>query len=103
MLRDSGGVPSDERQVFQLRIDVLAYPHQLEALQQLAGEAMFGAPGDHAGPCRIAWSASVAGAVPDEEESGAQMAEDEASAIREDLQQIPVWSRVAVDRSLGLS
>jgi hypothetical protein len=103
MMRKSDGVPTDERQVFQLRIDVLAHPLQLEALQQLMGEVMCGAPGDHDGPCRIAWSASFAAAVPNEEMPGAEITEGEASAIREDLEKIPVWSKTAVDRSLGLN
>lgn len=42
--------------MFQLRIDLLLAPHQLDAVQRLLGEALCAAPSDHDGPCRIAWS-----------------------------------------------
>ena len=101
-MRKSDDVPTDERRVFQLRIDVLAHPHQMEALQELMGEAMCGAPLNHDGPCRIAWSAHLAAAVEDENMPGVEMTEEEALTIREDLERIPVWPRAGVDQSLGL-
>jgi len=103
MMRESCHVPTDDRQVFQLRLDVLAHPHQLEVLQQLMGEAMCGAPGDHDGPCRIAWSASFSAVEANDDMSGVEITEEDVLAIREDLEAIPVWPQEDVDHSLGTS
>ena len=103
MMRESCPVPTDDRQLFQLRLDVLAHPHQLEALQQLMGEAMCGAPEDHDGPCRIAWSASFSAVEANDDMPGVVITEKDALAIREDLEAIPVWPRKDVDQSLGIS
>ena len=87
--------------MFQLRVDVLARPHQLAALQAVLGEALCAAPGDHDGPCRIAWSTHHV-ATMDDDVPGAGLTKEETADIRENLEPVAVWSQAAVDRSLGL-
>ncbi|WP_344652531.1 hypothetical protein [Cryptosporangium japonicum] len=81
-------------------IDVLATAEQARRLQETLGEAVCGAPGDHAGPCRIAWTASYAGG--DDVDGSYGLDAEDAAFIREQLEPVAVWPRADVDRSLGL-
>ena len=83
-------------------VDVLATDDQQPALIRAIAAAVCGAPGDHDGPCRIAWSiASRAGA--DAEDDGALLTPHDVQEITEDLRKVPVWPIEDVDRSLGIA
>lgn len=96
------GHPDDGRQIFRIVVDVLAAPAQVDALQEVIGSAICGAPALHPGPCRIAWTMSLA--TEESIEEGAYGLDgDEAAILREHLGSIDVWPREQVDRSLGLT
>ncbi|MCI2237986.1 hypothetical protein MO973_38015 [Paenibacillus sp. TRM 82003] len=93
---------NDARQPFRLVVDVLATPEQVQELQEVIGEALCAAPGEHPGPCRTAWSIAYVGGGADDLDGSYGLDQQEAAFIREHLAQVPVWPRAEVDRDLGL-
>ena len=47
---------AEPRRVHRIVVDVLATEAQVPALFDVIGEALCAAPGEHDGPCRIAWT-----------------------------------------------
>ena len=88
----------DPRQPFRLVIDVLATAEQAQRLQGILGAAVCGAPTDHVGPCRIAWTEAYVGG--DEFEGSYGLDAAEAAFTREQLEPIPVLPTADVDQSL---
>jgi hypothetical protein len=94
---------SSTRKVHRIYVDVLATAEQLQALQDVIGEALCAAPGDHVGPCRIAWSLSFSSEDPDGDQDGSGLSRENVADIREHLAPIEVWQADDVDRSLGIT
>lgn len=92
----------DSRRPFRIVVDVLATAEQAQRLQKLLGEAVCGAPDDHPGPCRIAWTASYAGGDLDDLDGSYGLDAEDAASLREQLEPVPVWPKEDVDSSLGL-
>jgi hypothetical protein len=92
----------DHRDAFRIQVDILATAEQIPALKDAIGEALCQGPGDHDGPCRIAWSiVSFGGSHIGLKGSG--LSRKEAALIQELLEPVDVWPREAVDESLGLA
>ncbi|WP_143175598.1 hypothetical protein [Cryptosporangium aurantiacum] len=83
-------------------VDVLATAEQVQMLHGIIGRAVCGAPDDHPGPCRIAWTMSGAGSDEDDYDGSYGLDAPEAEFIREQLEPVPVWPKEDVDRSLGI-
>jgi len=91
----------DARRPFRIVVDVLATEAQVQKLKEIIGEAVCGAPDDHVGPCRIAWTMSYTGG--DDAFDGSYGLDAEAAEhVRNELEPVSVWPRNEVDRSLGL-
>ena len=82
---------------------MLASDEQVQALQEVIGEALCGAPGDHPGPCRIAWSLSYSSEDPEGDQDGSALSLEAIADIREHLSPVEVWAPEDVDSSLGLT
>jgi hypothetical protein len=100
--RDSlpGVSSTDDRRVYRIVVDVLATDAQVDALKDVIGEALCAAPGDHAGPCRIAWT--LANTSEDGDGVSYGLGAEEVAFIREFLSPVEVWAPEDVDRSLGV-
>lgn len=91
---------ADRRRVHRVVVDVLATEAQVDALFDVIGEALCAAPGDHDGPCRIAWS--LASTSEDGDGVSYGLGPDDVAHVRELLAPVEVWEPEDVDRSLGL-
>lgn len=91
---------AEPRRVHRIAVDVLATPEQVPALFDVIGEALCAAPGDHDGPCRIAWTLASTSEDGDGVSYGLRAAD--VALIRELLSPVEVWAPEDVDRSLGL-
>lgn len=68
----------------------------------MIGEALCQGPGDHDGPCRIAWSISFVGGS-NIGKKGSGLSRKEAAWIHEDLRAVKVWPAEKVNQSLRIT